>query len=277
MPEGDTLHNLARRLSPSLMDATITAARNREQGELRPAVGERVMDVRALGKHLIVALSGGWSLRAHLGIGGRCDLYEKGQRWRGRASTATMVLSTETHEVVFFRAPQGRLVRTAHLRAEPALRLLGPDLLAPEVDMEVVLARLRKPRRADIPIGVALLDQRVAAGIGNVYKCEVLFLGRVDPWAEVRQLDDATAIGLYGRARELMQANLSDGPRVTVPVDVQRRGARHWVYGRTGEPCLRCGTRIASERQGDQARTTHWCPGCQPNLPRHRHRPGHGM
>jgi len=263
VPEGDTLHKLARRLQEPLGEATITAARGREQGQLRPAVGERVTSIRAVGKNLLIELTGGWTFRVHLGIAGRCDVYDAGTRWRRPASLATMVIATHRHEVVFFKAPQARLLRSAHVRVDRGLRHLGQDLLGEEVDFDAVVARATKPRRAGEPIGVVLLDQRVAAGIGNVFKCELLFLARVDPWATVRSLDEDVLRRLFVQARDLMQQSVDKGMRITVPAELRRRGARNWVYRRTGERCFRCGTTIASRRQGDQARMTYWCPGCQ--------------
>lgn len=259
MPEGDTLHRLARRLTPPLVGATIDAAHSRSQGPLEPIVGARVEQISALGKHLLILLDGGWALRVHLGIAGRCDVYAPGQRWRRSKGSATLVVRTAEHEVVFFRAPQARLLRRAHLRATPGLVSLGPDLLAPTLDLDEVMRRLRQTGNARRPLGEVLLDQRVAAGIGNVYKCELLFLRRLDPWRPVQRVDDDALRELFALARKLMRKNLSTRRRITR----FEPGGRHWVYGRTGEGCFRCDARIASRRQGDQARTTYYCPACQ--------------
>lgn len=263
MPEGDSLHKLARRLQEPLFESVIEAARSREQGELRQPVGETVTSIRAMGKNLLIELSGGWTFRVHLGIAGRCRVFERGERQRRLGTTVTMVIATARHEIVFFKAPQVRLMRTAHVRAEPGLRRLGQDLLGDEVDFDWVVARLRKPRRARLPIGEVLMDQRVAAGIGNVFKCEVMFLAHVDPWARVQSLEDDVLRRMYEQSRDLMQQSVANGVRITVPAELRKRGERNWVYGRTGARCFRCGTTIESKRQGDQARMTYWCPGCQ--------------
>ncbi len=263
MPEGDTLHKLAARLQKPLGDATIATARGREQGDLRQPVGERVTTIRAVGKNLLIELTGGWTFRVHLGIGGSCRVFPRSDRERRPGPSVAMVIVTASHEVVFFKAPQARLMRTAHVRADPGLRHLGQDLLGDDVDFDAVLARLRKPHRATSLIGVLLLDQRVAAGIGNVFKCEVLFLTHVDPWATVESLDDDVLVRMYEHARDLMQQSVHNGIRITVPAEIRKRGERNWVYNRRGAPCLRCGTRVDSKRQGDQARMTYWCPGCQ--------------
>ena len=216
-----------------------------------------------MGKNLLIELTGGWTFRVHLGIGGSCRVFDRSDRDRRPGPTVTLVIATERHEVVFFKAPKARLMRTAHVRAEPGLRHLGQDLLGDDVDYDALLARLRKPRRAASPVGEVLLDQRVAAGIGNVFKCEVLFLAHVDPWAKVSSLQDDVLRRMYEQSRDLMQQSVANGMRITVPAEIRKRGERNWVYGRTGARCFRCGTTITSKRQGDQARMTYWCPGCQ--------------
>ncbi len=259
MPEGDTLHRLAARLSPKLLGQTVVQARNRAQGELDVIAGATVENVAALGKNLLIDLSGGWSLRVHLGIGGKCDTYPRGQPWRRSSRTATLVLETQAHEVVFFKAPQTKLVRTAHLRATPALVKLGPDLLGRTIDYDAIRERARQPGNAGRALGEVLLDQRIAAGIGNVYKSELLFLRRLHPWAPLSSIDDEQLHGLFKLARELMKKNMRTRWRTTRFLP----GDRHWVYGRTGRACFRCRSRVESGRQGEQARNTYFCPRCQ--------------
>ena len=264
MPEGDTIHRLAKRLTGVLTGQVLTAASGRQQGPLGVVVGERVSAVRAIGKNLIIELSGGWSFRVHLGVAGRCHVYEGRSRGRQPSASTTLVIETAGRQVVFMRAPQGVLLRTAHLRATPALRSLGPDLLAPECDLDEVLRRARS-LGAGRAIGELLLDQRVAAGIGNVYRCEVLFMRRLDPWLPSAEVDEVGLREAFALSRELMQRNLDEGARVTVPDEVHRqgRGPRFWVYRRSGRPCLVCGQAIANRRQGEQARSTYHCVRCQ--------------
>jgi endonuclease-8 len=167
---------------------------------------------------------------------------------------------------VCFDAPVVELFETRAEHLHPALSRLGPDLLAPDFDAAEVHRRLRAPERADLEIGVALLDQRAMAGVGNVYKNEILWLERVSPFARVADLDDATVDRLVATAHRLLNANVDArrGPeRVTTAGD---RGAPGpvYVYGRTGRPCRRCGGPIAVTRQGtDLPRSTYWCPACQ--------------
>ena len=252
MPEGDTIFKLARRLRGPLLGAKVTRAWGREQGEIRAANGAEVAAVTSRGKHLLIDVAGGWSFHVHLGIAGRCGLYDQDGRRRNRGPKVTGVVETTRHVAVFYRAPKVRLERTAHLRADPSLRFLGPDLLAADFDLDQAIARLRKPRRARMPIGEALLDQGVAAGIGNAFKSDLMFDARIDPWTPVEALDDATLRALYLEARRLLQNNLGGGRRVTVPEEIRRRGSNHWVYDRTHKPCFRCGQPIHSKRQASR-------------------------
>jgi endonuclease-8 len=123
------------------------------------------------------------------------------------------------------------------------------------------MRRLRE--RGDVSLGEALLDQRAVAGIGNVEKSEVCFVERLDPWAPVDRFDDEELDRALATARRLLKANVGGGARVTT--GMRGRGRELWVYGRAGRPCRRCGTRIETRRQGELARSTYWCPRCQPS------------
>jgi endonuclease-8 len=172
---------------------------------------------------------------------------------------------------VCFDAPVVELFEARAEALHPSLGRLGPDLLDPAFDAAEAHRRLRDPARADTEIAMALLDQRALAGIGNVYKNEVLWIERVSPFATVGDLDDATLDRLIATSRRLLVANAAPGrgaERVTTGSD---RGAPGplYVYGRGGRPCRRCRTPIASTRQGsDLPRTTYWCPSCQGGEPR---------
>lgn len=263
MPEGDSIHRLAKKLSPLLTGEVIRDGFARAQGPLSTAVGERVERVHARGKHLFIELTGGWTLRVHLGIGGRCRQYPSGG-WQGHPWSASLWIKTDAHDVVFHKAPQAMLERTAHVRAVPGIRRLGPDLLAAEIDLDDVVRRARHPALAERAVGELLLDQSIAAGIGNAYKSEIMFLLRLDPWTATQALDDDTVRRAYALARELMQQNLGGGPRITVrPEHRLVPGITKYVYGRTGQACLLCGARVGSQRQGEQARMTYYCPRCQ--------------
>ncbi|HJK96950.1 MAG TPA: DNA-formamidopyrimidine glycosylase family protein [Polyangiaceae bacterium LLY-WYZ-14_1] len=271
MPEGDTLYNLAAGMRPDLVGRPLRKVWVRDRGEVRGLRGRRVEAVDAHGKHLLVRMEGGVVLRTHLGLKGIWHRYRQGEPWRRSRSVAVVVLETDAQVFVCFRATQVALGRASSSAAQGALSRLGPDLTADaEVDLDRVARRARARVHADVPIGELLLDQTVAAGIGNVFKSEVLFLRRVHPWARVGHLDDDTLRGLYEEARDQLQRNRRPGARTTTPDAWHRRhpGApRYHVYGRSGRPCLRCGGTVTARKQGAQARTTYWCPRCQPRAP----------
>jgi endonuclease-8 len=161
------------------------------------------------------------------------------------------VIRTSEHEVVQFDGPVLELVTDSRTGFDRRLAALGPDLLADEFDERAVLKRLREddPTRG---IGDALLDQRNVAGIGNAWKAEVLFHAGLDPWRRLAQVSDDEILGTLAIAHERMRES------------VERPGKlESWVYRRSGLPCRRCGTRVRGRGQGDDNRTTYWCPSCQ--------------
>jgi endonuclease-8 len=151
------------------------------------------------------------------------------------------------------------LLSAVELDRHAGLRALGPDLLGASPDLDEAVRRLRE--REAMALGEALLDQRAVAGIGNVVKSEALFMERLDPWAPVSAHTDDQLQAVVGRASALLRANTGGGRRVTT--GRRSPGDSLSVYGRSGRPCRRCGSLIRSRRQGEQARTTYWCPTCQ--------------
>ena len=188
---------------------------------------------------------------------GSWHVYRPGERWRRSPGAARAVLETAEGVAVCFAAPVVELLDERELARHPQLSRLGPDLCDPDPDLDEASARLDS-LDPTTEIGVALLDQRVACGIGNVYKSEVLFACGVDPFAPVGRLDASTRRRLFATAADLLGRNLAGGPRRTVPEGLA-------VYERTARPCRRCGTAVMSRRQGDDARTTWCCPTCQPS------------
>lgn len=263
MPEGDTLFRTAAGLRPHLVGRDVTAARTQGPGpvpQVHRLVGRRIDAVEAHGKNLLIRFDGGLELRTHLRMHGSWHRYRPGERWRRPAARARLVLEVPGSVAVCFDAPVVELFeeRTEHLH--PALSRLGPDLLAEPFDADEAMRRLRAPERADLEIAVALLDQRALAGIGNVYKSEILFLGGVSPFVRVRDLDDATLDRLVVIARELMRRNLGPGMRRTTAA---LSPGLVWVYRRSGRPCRKCGRTIERKVQGELARSTYFCPTCQ--------------
>jgi endonuclease VIII len=272
MPEGDTLYRIAVGLRPHLVGRQVIAASARQPGPRAEAlVGATVTEVESLGKHLLIRFDSGLELRTHLGMHGSWHRYAPAERWRRPPSRARLVLEVPGAVVVCFDAPTVELFEA---RSEPIHRVLtslGPDLLAADFDDRAAaeaLSRLRDPSRASLTIAEALLDQQALAGIGNVYKSEVLFVEGVDPFVRVATLDDSALERLVLTARRLLLANRRGGGRVTMGVDltVRRPGDSLWVYGRAGKPCRRCGRAILDRRHGRLNRRTFWCPGCQPDL-----------
>jgi endonuclease-8 len=184
-------------------------------------------------------------------------------RPRGRhGGREVAVLATEDWIAACFDAPTVEVVETRALRLHPVLASLGPDLLAPEPDLARALALLRAPERADRMIGDALLDQSAVAGLGNVYRSEVCFLERIDPFARVADLPEPTLRRLLEASARLLAANRAGRARSTTGCTAP--GERLWVYRRAGRPCRRCGSLIRSRASGALGRRTYWCPACQP-------------
>jgi endonuclease VIII len=264
MPEGDTIHRIARALDGALPGRVLERLEIRDRGEVRDLAGRRIEGVEARGKHMFIHLEGGWSLRFHLGMKGRWVRRHVAEPGRGRASaTATLTVGDAVYACE--RAYAAELVRTVSLRHHPKLARLGPDLLDDPSPVAEAVARARQPGYRGREIGDLLLDQRVAAGIGNVYKSEVLFECRVHPRVAVGALEAAVLERLFERASSLMRANLRTRRRTTVPLARRPRPSsdRLWVYGREGKPCLECGTVVERLLQGDMGRSTYFCPACQ--------------
>ncbi len=261
MPEGDTIHKIANWLAPRLTDRVVTDVRMADAAGARSCRGRRVAGVRALGKHLFIELDHDRALRSHLGMYGSWHFYPPGAAWKKPHSQASLVVETEDDVYVCFNAKEVELVATPSVRERIIDTRLGPDLIGEDVDAGYLVRRARDILEPDALIADVLLDQRVACGIGNVYKSEVLFIERILPQ---RLLGDVTGDALarcFEIAADLLRRNLGGGKRVTRFEDDD--AGRLWVYGRTGLPCLRCDGRIAGRRLGKHHRGTFWCPDCQ--------------
>jgi endonuclease-8 len=215
--------------------------------------GCEVTSVETHGKHLFLHFAGGLVIHSHLRMTGSWAVYaeDRAGRWRS-GLRAWLVVRCGGHEVVQFGGPVLELMTEARRRFDQRLAALGPDVLAETFDSARFVARLRGDDSTR-PIGDALLDQRNVAGIGNVWKAEGCWEARVDPWRPVREVSDAQAVAIIEATRPRMAQSAREGPRAIEPR----------VYGRAGMPCPRCGGRIRVRMQGDDNRTTFWCPGCQ--------------
>jgi endonuclease-8 len=265
VPEGDSIHSIAVALAPVLVGEALERVWVRDVGDVPRLVGKSVDEVEAVGKHLLVGIGGEAVLRIHLGMRGRVRRWEPDRVFMHWDTSA--ILATAEHAFVWRAAKTVELVRKRERDALRALEFVGPDLIAPECDLDEVVARARAGAEPDALLVDVLLDQRIAAGIGNVYKSEVLFLVGVHPRATLVDVDDATLHRLYELARELLRANVGSGHRDTISaIDPRTRvhpNERRWVYRRRERPCRRCGTKIEMLRLGRDARSTYHCPSCQ--------------
>jgi endonuclease VIII len=257
MPEGDTIHHAATRIGSALVGRDILEIETphpRHGLDRWPERlgGRAVRHVDARGKHLFVRFEGGLTLHSHLRMTGLWGVYRRGQRWRRSPRRAWLVMRTEEHEVVQFDGPVLELMTDSRTRFDRRIAALGPDVVADDFDERAFLRRLRDddPSRG---IGDALLDQRNLAGVGNVWKSEGCFLAGVDPWRRVSELSDAEALAPVREVRPLMREAAARGSHTREP----------FVHERGGLPCRRCGTIIRARGQGDDNRTTYWCPRCQ--------------
>jgi endonuclease-8 len=274
MPEGDTLARIAIALRPYLAGRVVTAARARLPGpQVSLIVGQKIDAVDAAGKNLLIKFDGGLELRTHLGLHGSWHRYRPGETWRRPPSRAALVIEVPGAVAVCFDAPVVELFERRAEVVHPTISMLGPDLVSPNYDQAEAIRRLRDKSRADMPIGEAILDQRAVAGVGNVFKSEVLYIEKVDPFAPVGTLDEATLERILDTARELLQMNSrSDAPAGRVTTVDPKTGkklapSRLWAYDREGRPCHRCGTLIEEKSQGSELpRTTYFCPSCQASL-----------
>jgi endonuclease-8 len=249
--EGDTILRLARRFEATLAGEAVGAAAPNPRGRaagVERLDGRRLESVASRGKHLLLGF-GEISLHSHLGMSGGWHFYRPGARWRRPRSSAWAVLSGGGWEAVQFGGPTLRVAPTKRLLRAPQIARLGPDVLAAEFDAEAVIAAMRaEPARG---LGDALLDQRLVAGIGNIFKSEACFAARVDPWRPLGELSDEELRSVLAAARELMHEAVESGRHP------------HRVYRRRQGACPRCRGPISSRGQGDDNRTTYWCPRCQ--------------
>ena len=253
MPEGDSIYRAAQALHRAMAGRTVTSfetvlpqlARIDEDAPLRGRTIERVV---AAGKNLIIEFSGDLHLHTHMKMNGSWHIYRPGERWQRPRHDMRIVIGTETFVAVAFMVPVAEFHSSRSLARDEDLRRMGPDLLGKSFDREEALRRIRA--RADDEIANVLLNQRVLAGIGNIWKSETLFAAGIDPFAQVASLDEAQLERIVDCALKLLRHSVEG--RSTFA-----------VYSRGGDPCRRCGTPIRYRKQGTDARGTYWCPRCQ--------------
>ena len=256
MPEGDTIWRAARNLHHMLAGKVVQAATATAPGvDAAGLIGRTLVEVTAQGKNLLMRFDDDRVLHTHMRMNGSWHIYPPTTRWRKPMARARIVLEVDDAVAVCFNAPVVALLRSGH---PASVMALGPDILAETFDLAEALRRFRTagPRE----LGDAVLDQRLVAGIGNVYKSETLFARRANPFATLETVTDETLGGILTAARGFMRDNLTGSKR---RIRLAGEGGHIWVYRRKGEPCLRCGTPIEMRRQGSGLRSTYFCPSCQ--------------
>lgn len=274
MPEGDTIYRTARTLQKALAGHRATnfdtayahLARVNDDG---PIAGRMIERCEAAGKHVLIAFEGGLILRTHMRMNGSWHLYRHGERWWRGPQAMRVRVDTADWVAVAFDVPVAEFVTAKQLASTGPVAALGPDLLKPGFDRVEAIRRVRAA--GALPIAQALLDQRLVAGIGNVYKSEVLFLAGIHPDTPASAVPPAGLESIMDIARGLLRDNVVPGTAAAIQTyrSLRRTGRQSdpadslWVYSRAGRPCRKCGTAIQSRKTGVDARTTYWCPNCQ--------------
>ncbi|MEL6890893.1 MAG: DNA-formamidopyrimidine glycosylase family protein [Actinomycetota bacterium] len=267
VPDGDTIHRAASALRTALAGAHLTRFEAPKLVGPVPRAGRVIERVERRGKHLEIEFDDGLVLHTHLKMSGTWHLYRPGDPWRRPHGAMRALIETDDWMAVCFGAPLVETYRAAGRGRHPAMGRLGPDLCRHDADLRQVVDLLLSYPNGDEPLADVLLDQRVMGGVGNVYRCEILWANELSPFAPVRRLGQHDAIRLVNSAAHVLRTNL-EAPGHGRAGSSDRR--RHSVYGRNGQRCGRCGETIAMRQLGLQQRLLYWCPGCQTHLdPRH--------
>jgi len=274
MPEGDTIFRAARTLNKALAGQVVTGFETvlpklSRVDQDEPIPGRIVESVEAKGKWMSMRFSGGLTLLTHMLMSGSWHIYRPEEKWQRPSRDMRIVIKTEKIWAVAFNVPVAEFHTNDTLRRRQGFRSLGQDVLDPDFDPAKSIAALRA--RSDLLVGEALLSQSIMAGLGNVFKSEVCFACGVNPFRRVHTLTDEELLCLVNTARKFLLANVTDssGNQITTYTGIRSTTGRAneqerlWVYGRRGEPCRNCATPIESRKQGEDARTTFWCPACQ--------------
>jgi endonuclease-8 len=272
MPEGDTIFRAAQTLHRALAGRVVIEFDSVFPALTRvnvdtPIVGLTIESVTARGKHSLMAFSGGLVLRTHMRMNGSWHIYRPGERWRRPPRDMRVLVGTDAFVAVGFNVPDAELLTARMLDRHRQLQRLGPDLLDPGFDRSEALRRMRE--RGRDAIADVLLNQQVVAGIGNVFKSEILFMAGVHPFAATDTLPPETLERMLDIAVTQLGVNVVSRSRTLAPAFGRRTtGSLHpakglWVYGRVGDPCRRCGETVHLSKTGQDARLTYWCPRCQ--------------
>ena len=278
MPEGDTIYRSARAMQRAIGGKVVTGfetglATLARVNDEKTIVGRTVEKVEARGKWLLVHFSGDLILVTHMLMSGSWHLYRTGEKWWIGRDRMRVALETEGWQAVGFNVPVAEFHTARSLERSSQVPKLGVDVLGEEFSVEVGVKALREYGAANpgAEIGVVLLNQRVMAGLGNVYKSEVPFAAGVNPFRQMRTITDREMEKMAEVSQKYMKANVVDGASDGIvtysgnrrTTQAMNAGDRLWVYGRQGQECRRCGARVVMRKQGVGARSTYWCPDCQ--------------
>jgi endonuclease-8 len=279
VPEGDTIYRAARAMQTVLGGKTVTGfdtglAKLASVHENTSLVGRIVEKVESRGKWLLIFFSGDLILTTHMLMSGSWHLYRAGEKWRMGRDHMRAVIRTPDWEAVAFNVPIAEFYTTRSIERNSQIPKLGPDVLSPDFTVANGIERLREysALHPDTEIAVVLLNQRVLAGLGNVYKSEVAFASGVNPFRAMQTITPKEMETMVDIAQRYMKANVLDGSGDGIvtysgnrrTTHANNREERLWVHGRQGQECRRCGALIMMRKQGGQARSTYWCPECQP-------------
>jgi endonuclease VIII len=279
MPEGDTIYRAARALQKAIGGKVVTGfdtglAKLARVNDDAPLVGRTAEKVESRGKWCLIFFSDDLILVTHMLMSGSWHLYRTGEKWWMGRDRMRVVIRTAEWEAVGFNIPVAEFHTTRSLERSSQVPKLGPDVLSDEFTVEAGVARLGAYGREnpDAEIAVVLLNQRVMAGLGNVYKSEVAFAAGVNPFRAMRTITQREMEMMVEVSQRYMKANVVDGAGDGIVTYSGNRRTTHssnreerlWVYGRQGQECRRCGTAVMMRKQGVQARSTYWCPECQP-------------
>ncbi len=279
MPEGDTIYRAARALGRALTGKVVTGfdtglALLARENDDHPIAGRVVEKVEARGKWCLIFFSGDLILVTHMLMSGSWHLYRTGERWRMGRARMRVVVQTADWQAVAFNVPVAKFYTARLLERDSQIPKLENDILAGKFTVAGGIERLAEfgASNPEAEIAVVLLNQRVLAGLGNVYKSEVAFAAGVNPFRAMRTITPRETAAMVEFAERYMKVNVLDGSGDGIVTYAGARrttrsgdaGARLWVYGRQGQECRRCGATIMMRKQGVQARSTYWCPACQP-------------
>lgn len=274
MPEGDTIFRAARTLNRALAGSTVTKFETQlahlARVDVDSSIAGRTIDgVEATGKWMRIYFSGGLILLTHMLMSGSWHIYRPGEPWKRGRYHMRVAIYTAQFVAVAFNVPIAEFHTSETIERHRSVQRLGPDVLAPKFDTARGIDQLKSC--PDLEVGVALLQQSILAGIGNVFKSEVCFTSRVNPFRKIATLEPREFDALLENARKLMSQNIADSSRdgIVTYTGMRRTTGRSspserlYVYQRRGDPCRVCGTPILARKQGLDARTTFWCSHCQ--------------